>query len=60
MTVLSKMNYLTLTFSTGVHALIFHTNFQMELQKHFTYLEFNYLQTPGTQTKSISAGKVMS
>lgn len=37
----SGMNYLTSTFSTGVDTLIFHTNFQIELQKHFTYLEVN-------------------
>lgn len=42
------MNYLTSTFSIGVHTLIFHTNFQIELQKHFPYLEVNYSTNPTT------------
>lgn len=59
----SGMNYLTSAFSIGVHTLIFHTNFQIELQKHFTYLEVNYStisttwNTDNKQAKRICAAK---
>lgn len=39
---------LDLDFLHRVHTLIFHTNFQVELQKHFTYLEVNHSTNPTT------------
>lgn len=56
----SSNELLDLNFLLGVHTLIFHTNFPIELQEHFPYLEVNYSTNSTTWNTDQKQGKKVS